>query len=99
MCEAEVYVPSQDTWVRCGAWATEVHHLLPRSRGGKVLDEVGEMCHLLHLCRTDHALAHARSDAEEMMIDGSVTWDNLRERPVYRGTDKELTRKYGLIVG
>lgn len=96
-CEAEVLVG--DVWMRCTAQATDIHHLLPRSRGGNVLDQYGETCHLLHLCRRDHGVAHARQSADGMMIDGSVVWNRDRTKPLYRGTDPELTRKYGHTSG
>jgi hypothetical protein len=79
--------------------ATEIHHLLPRSRGGKNLDAVEEIYHLIHLCRQDHSLAHARIDAYDLMIEGSVTWDKLTNRPAYRGTDPYLRRRYTPIDG
>lgn len=93
-CEAEVFMSHPLGWIRCGEPATEVHHLLPKSRGGRILDEVGEMTHLIHLCKTDHMQAHARKDAEGMMIDGSVTWNKISNRPEYRGTDPILTQRY-----
>jgi 5-methylcytosine-specific restriction endonuclease McrA len=95
----EVEVEHAGTWLRCGSPATDVHHLLPKSRGGRILDDVGETCHLIHLCREHHAQAHSRKEAHGMMIDGSVTWDKLRNRPVYQGTDPELTRRYTPTVG
>lgn len=98
-CEAEYAVMWAEEWHRCPAQATEVHHLLPKSRGGRILDDYGETCHLIHLCKTDHMAAHSRKDAEGMMIDGSVTWDKLRNRPIYKGTDPELKKKYTLTSG
>ena len=90
-CEAEVW---HGTWLRCPMLATDVHHLLPKSRGGRILDEVGETSHLIHLCRECHAQAHSRKDAEGMMIDGSVTWNKITSKPEYRGTDPTLTQRY-----
>jgi hypothetical protein len=91
-CEAEVETSA--SWVRCWHPATEVHHLLPKSRGGRILDDYGETCHLLHLCKSDHMQAHSREHADGLMIDGTVTWDKLNNRPIYKGTDPELRRKY-----
>lgn len=68
--------------------------MLPKSRGGRILDDAGETCHLIHLCQPHHQQSHSRKDAEGLMIDGSVTWDKLRNRPSYKGTDQELTRRY-----
>lgn len=94
MCEAEVWAGPQFRWIRCSEPATEVHHLLPKSRGGRILDEVGETAHLIHLCKTDHMQAHARKDADGMMIDGSVTWDKIQKQVRYHGTDPVLKKKY-----
>lgn len=96
-CEAEVLVG--DVWMRCTAQATDIHHLLPRSRGGNILDEYGETTHLLHLCRQDHTEAHSRKSAEGMMIDGSVVWNRDRTRPQYTGTDQTLRKLYGHTPG
>lgn len=93
-CEAEFWAGPRFQWIRCGDPATEVHHLLPKSRGGRILDEAGETEHLIHLCKEDHMQAHARKDAEGMMIDGSVTWDKIQKQPRYQGTDPTLKRKY-----
>lgn len=92
-CESEVFTTG--VWLRCANRATEIHHLLTKARGGRHLDKVGETYHLMHLCRechmaSDGALAYIGG----MLIDGSVIWDRLRNRPVYQGTDPYLTRKY-----
>ena len=43
--------------------------------------------------------AHSRQDADGMMIDGSVTWDKLNNRPIYKGMDDYLKRTYPPTVG
>jgi hypothetical protein len=92
-CEAEVEVlPS--LWMGCAKPATEVHHMLPKSRGGRILDDYGETSHLINLCQEHHMQAHSRKDADGLMIDGSVTWDKLNHRPIYKGTDTILSKKY-----
>lgn len=91
-CEAEVESGGQ--WMRCTQAATDVHHLLPKSRGGRLLDAVLETAHLIHLCREDHQQAHSRKNAEGMMIDGSVTWNKITNRPEYQGTDPYLRKRY-----
>lgn len=96
-CEAEVRFAG--TWERCYHPAEELHHMLPKSRGGRILDDYGETCHLIYLCKSDHMQAHSRKDSLGLMIDGSVTWDKLNQRPIYQGRDPELTRKYGPISG
>lgn len=93
-CEVEVELPLISGWSRCGDQGTEVHHLLPKSRGGRILDEVGETYHLILLCKTDHLQAHSRKDALGLMIDGSVVWDKLTNQPHYTGTDPYLMSKY-----
>lgn len=96
-CEAEVEVFGH--WERCHLPAEELHHMLPKSRGGRILDDFGETCHLIYLCQSDHHQAHSRKDALGLMIDGSITWDKLTNQPRYTGTDPELTRKYTTTDG
>lgn len=72
--------------------------MLPRSRGGGVLDEHGETAHLIHLCREHHLQAHSRKDARGLMIDGYVTTDALTGQPVYVGDDA-LLAKYRAQAG
>ena len=97
-CEAEIKVRLQ--WQRCAAPATEIHHLLTKGRGGRNLDRVGETYHLIHLCSECHR-ASVGSLAYEggMLIDGSVTWDRLIDRPIYSGQDQYLLEKYGTTSG
>ena len=95
-CESEVWVSG---WFRCDSPATDVHHLLPKSRGGRILDDYGETYHLMHLCRECHSIAHSRKEADGMMIDGSITWDKINNQPIYKGEDSYLKRKYRGISG
>ena len=62
-CEAnvQVRVGGGTIYTRCFKTATDVHHMLTRSRGGLILDEFGEIEHLIHLCRQCHTLAHSPS--------------------------------------
>ena len=73
--------------------------MLPKSRGGRHLDEVLETYHLIDLCQEHHMQSHSRDNAEGLMIDGSVTWDKLTERPSYTGTDPVLSQRYTRIGG
>lgn len=66
--------------------------MLPKSRGGRILDQHGETAHLIHLCRAHHSQAHKRSQAEGLMIDGYVTTDPLTNNPVYTGSDEVLSK-------
>lgn len=91
-CEAEVYTTAG--WTRCWNPAEELHHMLPKSRGGRILDDYGEIYHLIYLCKSDHIQAHSRKDADGLMIDGSVVWDKMKNRPWYQGTDPHLTATY-----
>lgn len=94
-CEAWLEF-SDGTRERCGAVATDIHHLLTKARGGTSLDKVGEIYHLIHLCRHCHMACDGK-DAYEggMLIQGSVIWDKLHDRPVYTGPDPYLKKKYG----
>lgn len=97
MCEA--YLMLGDTvHTRCWVSPTEVHHALPRSRGGRWLDKAGETHHLVDLCHHHHREAEKeRPDAYQkgLLISGYVTWDALLQRPVYTGPDTYLTKTYG----
>jgi len=105
-CEAEVEWSDpkskrfRTTWLRCGAPATDIHHMLTKARGGRNLDRVHEIYHLIHLCR----LCHNQSVGQDaydggLLIDGSVSWNRLTNRPEYTGTDPYLKRKYTPIAG
>jgi hypothetical protein len=92
-CEAEVEVSG--VWLRCSNPATDVHHMLTKARGGRNLDRIGETYHLIHLCRDCHRLCDgADAYAGGMLIEGNVTWDKLNSRPIYKGTDPYLTKRY-----
>jgi hypothetical protein len=92
-CEAEVLVSL--AWVRCQNQATDIHHLLTAARGGRNLDRVEETYHLIHLCRECHGASDGASAYQGgMLIDGRVTWDKLRNKPQYQGTDPYLTKRY-----
>jgi hypothetical protein len=87
-----------NVWTRCGRRATDVHHMLPRSRGGTALDEVGETYHLVVLDRRHHDYVHghpADSYLSGLTIDGQAYLD--LGSVVYRGTDTYLTEKYGQV--
>ena len=91
----EVLVRVGDVWTRCGRMASDVHHLLPRSRGGDVLDDEGEVYHLINLDRHHHNQIHGSpADAYRtgLTIDGQVYIDGTRV--VYRGTDTYLSERY-----
>lgn len=93
-CEALVKTTT-NRYVSCREEGTDLHHKLPRSRGGKVLDKCGEDYHLIHLCRAHHSWAHANPTgamAGGLTIDGSVMTEN--GSIVYYGTDIYLSEKY-----
>ena len=94
-CEAFVQVGDGHPY-RCPNPATDIHHLLTKGRGGENLDKVGETYHLIHLCRECHSAADG-GDAYigGMLIDGTVVWDRLWNKPVYTGTDDYLRKRYG----
>jgi hypothetical protein len=79
---------------RCWTQPVEAHHLLTRARGGAILDSVGEIYHLIHLCRYHHNMSDG-SDAYAggLLIDGYMT--TVKGKPVYNGSDRYLKEKYG----
>lgn len=93
-CEAMVPLASSPVWSRCWGTPVEVHHMLTRARGGSILDAVGEVHHLIHLCRRHHAGADG-ADAYEggLLIDGYVR-TAANGKPVYTGTDIVLKERY-----
>lgn len=94
-CEAFVSVGDGHPY-RCQNRATDIHHLLTKGRGGANLDKVGEVYHLIHLCRECHQSADGGEAYDGgMLIQGSVTWDRFYNKPVYTGPDDYLTKRYG----
>lgn len=94
-CEAMVR-NTNGIYSRCWASPVEAHHLLTRARGGGILDRVGEVFHLIHVCGYHHRM----SDGEEaylggMLIDGYVSFNKQTRRPVYIGSNEYLKEKYG----
>lgn len=93
-CEAMIRLPR--AWTRCGKQGVDVHHALKRSRGGHLLDVVGETYHLVALCRAHHRQAERENDWEAgLIISGYVSIDMITGRPVYTGPDTYLTERYG----
>lgn len=103
-CEAMVYVGGHaeiDEWAstygRCFRYPVEVHHMLTRSRGGLLLDDVGETMHLLALCPQHHRVAHSPGGHESgLMINGYVL-PGSDGRPVYAGSHSGLRAKYRAV--
>lgn len=94
-CEAMVQV-KPGIWARCWQKPVEIHHLLTRARGGHILDRVGEIHHLICLCYQHHSMSDGQEAYDgDLLIDGYVK-TGKNGRPVYQGTDIELTRKYGV---
>lgn len=90
-CEAEVQVG--DVWTRCFDTPVEVHHLLTKARGGKILDDAGEDYHLAVLCRKHHAQSDGKLAYEgNLLLDGYVRVENGEVK--YYGTDQYLKDKY-----
>lgn len=90
-CEAMVQVSSKGVlWSRCWSRPVEVHHMLTRSRGGLILDAIGETAHLIALCPQHHRYAHGPDGHEAgLMINGYVT-TRPDGRIVYEGSDPRL---------
>lgn len=80
-------------WTRCWHQPTEKHHALTRARGGRLLDEVGETYHHIHLCHEHHRMADGGDAyAGDLLIDGYVITEG--SSLVYYGTDTYLSAKY-----
>jgi hypothetical protein len=91
-CEAMLEV-APDVWTRCWRQPTETHHALTRARGGRILDEVGETYHLIHLCRNHHAWSDGgQAYGAGLLIDGYVNREG--DVVVYQGSDRYLSEKY-----
>jgi len=85
-----------EVWTRCFDIGVEIHHAMLRSRGGTILDQWGEIYHLVALCHRHHHTAHSRvaeSYASGLIIDGYVT-TGPSGFPVYTGVDEYLTLTY-----
>jgi hypothetical protein len=91
-CEAMVRLDR--AWVRCGKSPVDDHHVLPRSRGGSVLDSAGEIYHHLALCRTHHTEVDERGASSGLLIEGYV-WTDAGGFIVYVGPDMYLSNRYG----
>lgn len=98
-CEAMVRIHrhGRDLYARCFRAPIEVHHMLTRSRGGLILDEEGEILHLIALCPKHHKVAHSPGGHEAgLMIDGYVT-TGTDGRPVYQGSHRRLGERYSPV--
>jgi hypothetical protein len=96
-CEAMVLPQRHHHYIRCPSWGHDVHHMLPRSRGGVILDRYGEIYHLVFLCRIHHEAAHGdrhEANVGQLFIDGSVL-TGPDGKPHYVGTDAVLLERYG----
>jgi len=95
-CEAMVEV-QPGVFTRWWQYPIEVHHMLTRGRGGRVLDAIGETYHLICLCNSCHRNADGGQAYEDgMLIDGYVLShpDGTVE---YVGTDEYLKERYGNV--
>lgn len=91
----EIYVEHGKFRGRCTRPAMEIHHMLTKARGGRVLDKMGETIHLIHLCWEHHRVADGYKAYEAgLLIEGSVVTDKLTGRAVYSGPDPDLRRLY-----
>ncbi len=95
MDSCEAMEMKNNRFVMCGKPNTEVHHMLTRSRGGRLLDRAGETYHLARLCHDHHMRIHSSGDGYEggFLIRGSVTTGS-DGKPVYVGPDEYLSKKY-----
>lgn len=94
MCEAMALVGTSGIYSRCWGRPIEVHHLLTRARGGRILDDVGETHHLIALCSNHHSMADGEEAYEgNLLIDGYVR--TVNGKPFYVGSDVVLKERYG----
>lgn len=97
-CEALIWVSSATRGkvrARCGCKG-QVHHALTRSRGGDLLDRVGETRHLVCLCHQHHEWVHkntGRAAQVGLYILGQAFLDGIYL--VYDGDNEYLSEKYG----
>lgn len=85
---------------RCRDMGQHIHHRIPKSRGGRLLDDNGDWAHLIWLCQTCHVAAHhykeggtAHYDDGPLMIHGEImTW--IDKRPYYQGPFEPFTVLY-----
>lgn len=91
MCEAMIKLPR--AWARCGRTDIQIHHRLTRARGGLLLDEVGEMYHLMALCWRHHNLAHDNEAFKNgLLLPGyALRFDT---KVLYQGEDPYLSEVY-----
>ncbi len=92
-CEAVVQLPH--AWTRCGRHPVEVHHALPRGRGGNLLDSVGETYHLIALCPMHHREVDNYGSESGLMISGYVRRDG--SKIIYEGPDDYLSATYSAV--
>jgi hypothetical protein len=94
-CEAMVEYGNGERYQMCGKPDTETHHMITRSRGGKVLDKIGETYHLARLCHDHHMQVHQQGEGYKggFLIRGYVT-TGVDGKPVYVGPDEYLAGKY-----
>lgn len=93
-CEALIKV--RGVFTRCGIYSEDVHHRLLRKRGGNALDSVGELYHLIALCRRHHNWVHQHPEqatVSGLYIRGQAWVEG--NRVVYQGPDDYLTAHYG----
>lgn len=94
MCEA-MKRNNNGIYSRCWMYPIEIHHLLTKARGGDLLDKVDETYHLIALCKGCHAASDGgEAYAGGLLIEGYVTWNKIKNRPVYIGPDLYLTQQY-----
>jgi hypothetical protein len=96
-CEAmvRVWTGTKYLWTRCFREPVDVHHRLTRARGGHLLDELGEIYHLMALCRQHHSHDADGRYAHEsgLLIDGQMFYAGGTYW--YEGSDTYLKDNYG----
>lgn len=93
--QCEALIAAGRTYARCWKMPVEHHHRMTKARGGRLLDAVDEIYHLIDLCHLHHTLADGDEAYEgNLLIPGYVGWDKIHDRPVYSGPDPYLSERY-----
>lgn len=90
----EVYIEAGRLRGRCARMGAEIHHMLTKARGGRILDAAGETIHLIHLCRQHHRWADGSQAYEAGLLIQGYVHTGPDGRPRYAGPDPDLRRLY-----
>jgi 5-methylcytosine-specific restriction endonuclease McrA len=90
-----VMIRSHGICERCaGMRVAEMHHRLPRSRGGALIEDP---FNIVGLCWDCHRLVHDTNE-RPWLVEGTVSWDKIYDRPIYVGPDPDYQEQYALAA-